>query len=312
MSILSNPSPAGHISGQLSIVIPAFNEEDGIIETLASLKEHLPEAEVIVVDDCSSDLTGERARERGARVVTHDFNKGYGGALKTGMLHATCRYVAWFDADNEHRAEDLKDMVERLQKEKQVAVIAVRTHPGRSALRNVGKWTIRMMARMLSVQMGNDVNCGLRVFRRTAILPYLNLLPNGYSASLTSTMTLIERGYPIKFHPIKLNPRIGVSKVKITDGFAALTLVLRMVMLFAPLRIFLRTGLVLVIMGAIYGVSVAMVVGLGIPPAALLLMLSGVLFSFLGLIADQISQMRLNQLTNHLSAVSDYSENNGQ
>lgn len=284
------------ISRHLTVVVPAFNEQDGIVPTLRSLQETLPGAEIIVVDDCSNDQTGRRAEELGAKVVRHEFNRGYGGALKTGMKHATRRYVAWFDADNEHRAEDLLAMAHRLDGESLVAVVASRRRPGRSTLRVLGKYIIRLIARMLGVEMGPDINCGLRVFRRRAILPYLGLLPDGYSASLTSTMIMIERRYPFSFHPIDVNPRIGHSKIRLSDGFSALTLVARMVMLFAPLRIFFRSGVFLSGVGLIYGIAVALTVGLGIPSSAVLVMVAGILFCSLGLIADQISQLRLDQL----------------
>ena len=120
------------------------------------------------------------------------------------------------------------------------AVIAERRSSGPSPLRSWGKFVIRMLARSLDFRGGRDINCGLRIFRREIIINYAPLLPNSFSASITSTMILLERGYPIAYHPVELNPRIGRSKVKMGDGFMALMLVLRMIMLFAPLRIFLE------------------------------------------------------------------------
>lgn len=280
--------------GQLSIVIPAYDEEAGIKSTLAGLISRLPAAEIIVVDDGSHDRTLEVAAEfENVVLVRHPFNRGYGAALKTGMTLASRDFIAWFDADNEHRVDDLVAMTRRLADEPVASVIAQRDHPGASPLRSWGKFVIRLLARSLSVQAVKDMNCGLRVFRREVITRYVPLLPNGFSASLTSLIVLLERGYPIAFHPVQLNKRVGVSKVKLSDGFVALMLVLRILMLFVPMRIFLRVGFVLILIGVLYGSWVAITSGRGIPTLALGLVLSGVLAAFFGLTADQISQLRL-------------------
>jgi glycosyltransferase involved in cell wall biosynthesis len=283
-------------SQQLSVVIPAYNEEGGLRATLDDLLRHLPHAEIIVVDDGSRDNTLAVARSiRGIRLLSHRFNRGYGGALKTGMQAAQRPYVAWFDADNEHRAEDLRTMLHRIITEPTAAIVGERGY-STSTVRRFGKFVIKLLARSLGVRLGRDINCGLRVFRREVIVRYQHLLPNAYSASLTSTLILAERGYPLAFHPISLNRRIGQSKVQLAHGFQSLALVLRMVMLFAPLRIFLTIGAVVSAGGLGYGLLLALRQGQGFPALATLVTLLGVLCIFLGLIADQISQIRLSQL----------------
>jgi len=227
------------IADQLSVVIPAYNEEDGIGRTLRGLRDALPTCEVIVVDDGSSDATVEQAKSvPGVRLLKHRYNRGYGGALKTGMRAATRPYVAWFDADNEHRVEDLERMARRIDDEGLIAVIGRRPKAGPSVVRNYGKFAIRMLARSLGVDIGKDLNCGLRVFQRSVILRYLLLLPDSFSASMTSTMVLIEEGHRFDFEDIQVRERIGTSKVQLEDGFFTLALVLRMVMLFAPSEFF--------------------------------------------------------------------------
>jgi glycosyltransferase involved in cell wall biosynthesis len=279
---------------RLSIVVPAYNEERGIGPTLEALIASLPKAEIIVVDDGSKDATAEVVRRLPSVVLLqHPFNRGYGAALKTGMTFARRDLVAWFDADNEHRVEHLIEMTERALTEKVAAVIAQRRFSGPSPLRNWGKLIIRAIARSLDFAGGNDINCGLRVFRRDVILRYIPLLPSSFSASITSTIILLERGYPLAYHPIELNQRIGTSKVKVVDGFLALMLVMRIIMLFAPMRVFLRFGLLLIAAGILYGTVVALAVGRGFPTFALGLLLAGIVTAFFGLVADQISQLRL-------------------
>jgi glycosyltransferase involved in cell wall biosynthesis len=300
--MVSIHSDASTWEGRLSVIIPAFNEENGLGPTLAGLRAALPAAEVIVVDDGSTDRTVEAAMAvEGVRVLRHPFNRGYGAALKSGMRAATGAYVAWFDADNEHRVEDLARIVARLDAEGLVAVIGERG-TGSSRFRSTGKAIIAGFAWLLGLKQGADLNCGLRAFRREAVLPYLPLLPNRYSASMTSTMIVSQRGYPFAFEPITTRPRIGSSKVVIGDGFQALVLVLRMIMLFAPLRIFLPSGLTLMAAGLAYGAIVALTAGLGVPTLAVVMVITGLVLALQGLIADQISYMRLSQLESAVEA----------
>lgn len=282
---------------QLSVVIPAFNEEGGIEPTLQELRRAAPESEVIVVDDGSTDATSQRALQvGGVRVLRHAYNRGYGAALKTGIRAARRPFVAWFDADNEHRVEDLERMAKRIAEERIEAIIGRRSKPGASVIRNYGKVAIRMLARSLGVDIGKDLNCGLRIFRRSTILRYLPLLPDAFSASMTSTMILVERGYRFSFEPISVKERIGSSKVRLGHGFTTIALVMRMVMLFAPMRIFMGLGGFMLLGGALYGLARALMEGKGLPVAALLFMVTGVLLIMFGLVADQLSALRLSQL----------------
>jgi len=279
----------------LSVVVPAFNEQAGLGVTLEGLLSELPGAEIIVVDDCSTDDTSKIAIGYDVIVVRHTFNQGQGAALKTGMAHASRDYVAWFDADNEHRVEDLMRMAELVRSKELVAVIGQRRGSA-SFVRGAGKWLIRLVGKGLKINAGSDLNCGLRVFRREVILRYLPLIPDRFSASLVTTLTMIERRYPILFEPISVNERIGESTVRLRDGFEAMFLLLRSVLLFAPMRVFLPSGVALIGLGALYSAALAVWVGRGIPAAGLLMLVLGMLLIILGLIADQISQLRLSQL----------------
>ncbi|MBK68715.1 MAG: hypothetical protein CMF54_02855 [Legionellales bacterium] len=281
---------------KLSIVIPAYNEEEGIVETLKQLISSFPDSEIIVVDDGSTDSTVEYVTNfETVNLIKHEFNRGYGSAIKTGMQSATRDYIAWFDADNEHNAENLKNMVEILESKKLVAVLGQRDR-SINKIRGFGKFIIRLLAWSLDVKTGVDLNCGLRVFRREIILRYLYLLPDKYSASMTSTIIMIERKYPFTFHPITINQRLGESKVALSDGFEALILVLRAITLFSPIRVFLRLSILLLSVGIVYGLIKALITGLGFSVLSAILIMAGLIIGVLGLIADQISQMRLTNL----------------
>lgn len=280
----------------VTIVIPAFNEENGIRATLEALTNELPGCEIIVVDDGSTDGTADAVGKfSGVSLLQHRFNRGYGAALKTGMRHASRKVIGWFDADNEHKPEVLKAMIRRLEDERLAAVLGQRS-TSVSRLRGMGKFLIRLLALMLNIRAGHDLNCGLRVFRTEVIHPHIHLLPNGYSASMTSTIMLVEKKFPFKFHPLAINDRIGKSKVALSDGFETLFLVLRLICLFSPMRIFLRLSLALITIGLGYGSWVAVTHGQGFPVLAATVITAGVLVGVLGLTADQISQIRLSEL----------------
>lgn len=286
--------PAGN-DRRLSVVIPAHNEANGIGPTLDGLLRAMPGAEVIVVDDGSSDGTaGVVAKYPDVVLLRHAFRRGYGASLKTGMAAASRQYVAWFDADNEHRVSDLTTMLARIEREGLAAIIAQRRYPG-PAVRGFGKFVIRLLARSLGFKGEKDMNCGLRVFDTDIITRYMPLLPNSFSASLTSTMVMLERGYPVGYQTIELNPRIGSSKVRLGDGFTSLLLVLRVIMLFSPMRIFFPAATMLLGFGALYSAWIALTQERGLPVLGAFLMLTGVVIWSLGLIADQLSQLRLSQ-----------------
>jgi glycosyltransferase involved in cell wall biosynthesis len=281
----------------LSIVIPAYNEEEGLPQVLGQLLQEVPGAEIIVVNDASRDKTAEVVKPFAEVVlISHPFNRGQGAALKTGMKAATRRFVAWFDADNEHRTEDLLKMVARAEQGDVAAVIGQRSTPSATKVRGLGKSLIRLIGRGLRINAGSDLNCGLRLFDRMVISRYLPLIPDRFSASLITTLILLERRYPLAFSEVKTNPRLGTSTVRLKDGFEAILHLLRAVMLFAPLRIFLPSGAALLLVGGLYSVLVMLIVGNGLPAAGVLVIITGLLFIMLGLIADQISQFRLAQL----------------
>lgn len=280
----------------VTVVIPAYNEEQGIQATLETLRVELPDSEIIVVDDGSTDSTAAVVRRfPGVILLQHRFNRGYGASLKTGMRHASRAVVGWFDADNEHKPETLKAMISRLEDERLAAVLGQRS-TSVNRLRGIGKFLIRLLAFTLKIRAGHDLNCGLRVFRTEVIQPHIHLLPNGYSASMTSTIMLVEKKFPFAFHPVSINERIGQSKVALSDGFETLFLVLRLICLFSPMRIFLRLSITLIGTGLAYGLWVAFTHGQGFPVLAATVITAGVLVGVLGLTADQISQIRLAEL----------------
>jgi len=302
---------AGHSAlSDLAVIIPAYNEQEGLGPTLQALRQACPQAQVIVIDDGSSDRTAEVARSApGVRVIRHARNRGYGASLKTGMRATRRRYIAWYDADGQHRPEDLIRVAQPVLDGHYDVVIGVR---GRDSAvqrdRAAGKWLLGFVARLVSGEKIPDLNSGLRCFRRDVILRYLHLLPDGFSASTTSTLMMMKRGYRIGYVPIVARPRVGKSTVKIfADGMRTLQLIVRIIVLFEAFKIFTMLGAALLVPGLIYGVAVALIKGQGFPTLAGTAVIAGLLTFFMGIVADQVVELRKERFED-LSDLSELTE----
>lgn len=283
---------------RVTIVIPAYNEEGGIGEVLSKLRGALPPgvAEVVVVDDGSADRTAEIAEANGARVLRHSSNRGYGASLKTAIRACTTEYVLTMDADGQHRLEDVARLCEAVGGDHAPdCVIGHRTRLLHSRLwRMPGKWFLTRLARILTQKEIRDLNSGLRIVRRDVLMKYMHLCPSGFSFSTTITVALASRGYNVQFVPIQVEPRVGKSTVTVRTGFQTILLVLRLASLFNPLRVFLPLALLFILFGVGWSVPY-LIDGQGLTVAAMLAILTGVLLFGLGLICDQVAQLRLER-----------------
>lgn len=283
---------------RLAIIIPAYNEEKAVrqvLEDLAGTLE-LQGAEILLVDDGSTDQTAREAKAvPGVRVLRHRRNVGYGGAIKTGVRATKREYICWYDADGQHRPGDLVKLVQKVQAEDADWGVGVRGENSHRQLNRLpGKWVLHTVVRIAAKsRYVPDFNSGLRVFRTQWLRIYLHLLPNGFSASTTTTLLMLERGYRMVEVPIETRERIGSSEVRqLRDGMRTLMLILRIFMLFRALVLFLVPGLLILLTGVVYSFAVMYKNRLGIPIAGLLMMMTGLLTVFMGLIADQLSQIR--------------------
>lgn len=283
----------------ISIVIPAHDEEQAIGAVLGELVERRIDGviEIIVVDDGSSDGTARIAgAQAGVRVLHHPSNRGYGAALKTGIRAAAGTFVLTMDADGQHRVEDIARICEiACSSSATECVIGQRTALVHSPLwRLPGKWLLRWMAQFLTKRRIPDLNSGLRLVRRDVAMRYINLCPQGFSFSTTITMALLCRGYGVEFLPIEVRRRVGRSTVTMRTGFDVILLVLRLATLFNPLRIFLPASVLCVAGGIAWGTRYALA-GQGVTVASMLAILTGVLLFALGLVCDQVAQLRLER-----------------
>ena len=281
-------------SKKISIVIPVYNEEEGIQITLQKLISlNLSDlCEIIVVDDGSTDGTTHIVKQFPVKILSHNVNKGYGAALKTGIRKAVGGRVVILDGDAQHNPEDIEGMIELLKKNDMV--IGQRTTDSfQLKHRDFGKKIIRFIGEYLVEQKLLDFNSGFRGFDRKIVRSLLHLMPNGFSFSTTSTLAFIKEGYSVSYYPIVNNQRIGrKSNVKFfQDGIKTMLLILRVIMLFNPLKVFMPTSIIISLVGIAYTIYHLIVHG-GVPNPGVICLLSGVIIFFFGLLSDQVAALR--------------------
>jgi glycosyltransferase involved in cell wall biosynthesis len=280
----------------ISVVIPAFDEEAAIGTVLEQVRGVLQDAdlehEVIVVDDGSRDKTTEVAQSYpGVQVWRHASNRGYGAALKTGIRHAMGEWIVITDADGTYPNHRIPELVAATDDADMVVGARTRGRAQVPLVRRPAKWFLRKLAEYVSETRIPDLNSGLRVFRRADVLNYLSALPNKFSFTTTITLITLADGGIIKYVPIDYRQRLGRSKIKAVDAFHFTILILRTALLINPLKVFLPLGLGLTFAGLAMGVY-QWALTRGIAQAPILLFLSGLQISAMGLLADLIVTLR--------------------
>jgi glycosyltransferase involved in cell wall biosynthesis len=281
----------------LTICVPAYNEAAGIKNTLEGLKAKFLDAEIVVVNDGSTDETLELARSvEGVIVLSHSRNRGYGASLKTAIRSSKGETIAWFDADGQHRPHDLEKIIQPVLEGELDMVIGARGEGSDVRIdRLPGKMILKFVAELIVGESIPDLNSGLRCFRSEVLKRYLHLLPDGFSASTTSTLLMKKRGYLMSFVDITADKRKGKSSVNIVyDGLATLGLIVRILILFNALPFFSVLGFLQIIFGALWGLWYLSTGGFSVFASTLII--SGVLTFFMGLICDQITELRKERL----------------
>ena len=277
----------------VSIVIPAFNEAGAIGPVIAELLAAAPWREIVVVDDGSTDGTAEAAAGAGARVIRHPYNKGNGAAVKAGIRAATGEFVLIIDADGQHRPSDAVALTAKLG-EYDLVVGARSSTTQAGSTRRAGNAALNRLASYLTERDIPDLTSGFRCARRECLLDFLHLLPNGFSTPTTTTLAFLRAGYNVAFHPVEARARMGTSKIRLgRDGPKFFLIVLRVITIFSPLRVFLPIAAVSLVLGAGYGVY-TLITEVHVAPAAALLITLTVVVFLIGLVSEQISAMRFD------------------
>lgn len=277
----------------VSIVIPALNEEDAIADVVSRLRAEAPWKEILVVDDGSGDTTSERAAGAGAHVVRHPYRKGNGAAVKTGIRRAQGEFILIIDGDGQHAASDARRLVERLGEYD--LVIGARTARTQATIgRRIGNQLLNQLASYLTGRHVPDLTSGFRGARREHLREFLHLLPNGFSTPTTTTLAFIKAGYNVTFVPVEARARTGQSKIKFAkDGTKFFLILLKVITIFSPLRVFVPISAASLLLGILYGLVNFAMYG-RIPNGAVILILFSVIVFLVGLISEQISSLRFD------------------
>ncbi|MFA5792094.1 MAG: glycosyltransferase family 2 protein [Candidatus Paceibacterota bacterium] len=287
---------------KLTIIIPVNNEEAAIENTLNELLlfSKTREWDILVVNDGSTDKTkGILEKFTSVKVIHHPYNKGYGAALKTGIKNASTELICFYDSDGQHNPEDIISLLQHFNNYDML--VGERSRDSHKEwIRRPGKWVLSKTANFLTGRKIPDLNSGLRLVKRDVILKLLHLFPDGFSFSTTSTIAFLNLGLNIGYYPIKTNKRIGKSSVKqLKHGSNVLLLILRLIILFNPLKVFIPISISIFFLGIIYEVMQGIVMmetgHERLIPGAFFLMITGILIFFFGLVVDQVSEMRKHQ-----------------
>jgi glycosyltransferase involved in cell wall biosynthesis len=280
----------------LSIVIPAFNEAAGIRTVLARICRDYSDAEIIVVDDGSTDGTGDQLSGLPVRVLRHPYNKGNGASVKTGIRHARGDYVLLLDADGQQDPADIDKLLQETGVYDLIVGARAKTSQ-QNAVRALGNGALEAMASYLAGTKIPDLTSGFRVFRRVIIMEFIHLLPNRYSYPTTSTLAFLKAGYNVKFVPIRANKRHGGKSGQklLRNGSQFVLIILRMITLFSPMKIFAPVALVLFLLGAMYGIYTT-ITEVHITNSTVLLCLTSIIIFLMGLISEQIAALRIERV----------------
>ncbi|WP_232280656.1 MULTISPECIES: glycosyltransferase family 2 protein [Chloroflexus] len=292
---------AGDYPFTVSVVIPAYNEAHGIARVIERIRTYIPTAEIIVVDDCSQDDTAAVARAAGARVIRHPVNRGNGAAVKTGIRRAHGEVVLLMDADGQMDPRYIPDLLSGIAAGYDMVVGArTRDTQGDSIFRRLGNRALDALGSYLVETEVRDLTSGYRAIRREVIMEFINLLPNRYSYPTTSTLALLKAGYHVGYVPVMGQRRQGGQSGQklLRNGIRFGLIILRIVSLFAPLRIYLPVALVMQVLALIsFLISFFLTdpFRFHIPNSAVGLFVGSIIIFMFGLNAEQVAALRFQR-----------------
>jgi glycosyltransferase involved in cell wall biosynthesis len=276
---------------QISIVIPAKNEAANLQALLKQIKTVAPDAEILVIDDGSTDDTSLIAKNADATVIKHPYSQGNGAAIKTGARKAKGDIIIFMDADGQHDPNDIPDLLAKLEEGYDMAVGARHVSTQSSWLRKIGNAFYNWLASIMTGHRIEDLTSGYRAVRADKFRKFIYLLPNGFSYPTTSTMAFFRSGFPVAYVPIHAGKREGKSHIQLfRDGMRFFIIILRIGALFSPMRLFLPISATVFITGLSYYAYTFSTTGRFTNMTALLLM-SSLLIFLIGILSEQISSL---------------------
>ncbi len=276
---------------QISIVIPAKNEAANLQALLKQIKTVVPDAEILVIDDGSTDDTSIIAKSADAMVIKHPYSQGNGAAIKSGARKAQGDIIIFMDADGQHDPNDIPALLAKLEEGYDMAVGARHISTQSSWLRKIGNSFYNWLASIMTGHRIEDLTSGYRAVRADKFRKFIYLLPNGFSYPTTSTMAFFRSGFPVAYVPIHAGKREGKSHIQLfRDGMRFFIIILRIGALFSPMRLFLPISGTVFITGLSYYAYTFSTTGRFTNMSALLL-LSSLLIFLIGILSEQISSL---------------------
>ncbi|WP_129670403.1 glycosyltransferase family 2 protein [Candidatus Chloroploca sp. Khr17] len=286
----------------VTVVMPAYNEAHGIAAVIERVRAALPDAEILVVDDASTDATGAAAAAAGARVERHPANRGNGAAVKTGIRRATGDVVLLMDADGQMDPRYIPAILDGIADGYDMVVGArTRDTQGDSLPRRLGNRALDALGGYLVETEVRDLTSGYRAMRREIIMEYIHLLPNRYSYPTTSTLALLKGGHGVGFVTIEGKRRGGGQSGQklMRNGIRFGLIILRIISLFAPLRVYFPVAVLMFSLGLLSWLLNVFLLeparGLYIPNSALLLFVGSIIIFLFGLLAEQLAALRFQR-----------------
>lgn len=238
---------------KITIVIPAKNEAQNITAVLQSINALKLDAEILVINDGSSDNTAELAQQEGARVISHPYCQGNGAAIKTGARNAQGKIIVFMDGDGQHNPVDIPDFLQKLDEGYDMVVGARNSKSQASLFRRIGNAFYNRFASIMTGHKIEDLTSGFRAVRTDKFRKFIYLLPNGFSYPTTSTMAFFRSGFPVAYLPIHAGQRKGKSHIRLfRDGTRFFIIIVRVGALFSPMRLFLPVSISLFLLGMGY------------------------------------------------------------
>lgn len=280
----------------ISVIMPAYYEEAviaSVIHRVRQVLDSLGQAyEIIVVDDGSQDDTAHRAAEAGARVVAHPYNIGNGAAIKTGIRQARGEILVMLDADGQHAPEDIPRLLDQLGPYDMV--VGARTGQSETAVhRDIANKIYNWFASYVCGRQIKDLTSGFRAIKSHIARDFIYLLPNTFSYPTTLTLAVVRSGYTLTYVPIEVKRRVGKSKIKLfKDGPRFLLIVFKVATFFSPLKVFLPSSIFMFFLGFGYGLFKVLALGSRYGPTSAMLMTTAVLIFLVGLVSEQVAQLR--------------------
>ena len=292
MSPAASPPPAAPaVEQRISVVLPARNEQDAVGTTVRRIRELLPRAEVLVVDDGSTDSTAQRAEQAGAVVLRRPYGMGNGAAIKAGARAAAGELLVFMDADGQHDPADIARLLGKLDEGYDMVVGARDGGSQASVGRGLANGLYNRLASWMTGHRVLDLTSGFRAVRAARFREFVHLLPNGFSYPTTSTMAFFRSAYPVAYVPIRAARRIGTSHIRpMRDGVRFLLIIFKIATLYSPLKLFapVATGFALLGLG---NYAYTFTTAHRFTNMSALLLSAGVIVFLIGLISEQITNL---------------------